>query len=435
VRRHVVAALVDRNVAAFELGVVHEVFGLDRSEYADPWYEFRVVRTHDGPVSVTNGDWSINTPWTIDDIDDVDTLIVPVWPGRGEPTSPALLHRIREAHERGARIVSVCSGAFLLAEAGLLDGRRATTHWIYAAEMARQYPKVDVDPNVLFVEAGDRIYTSAGTAAGIDLCLHLVRLDHGAEVANAIARRMVVPPQRDGGQAQFVDAPVPDVPADDPIGRTLDWAIANLDQPLSVEDMARQAMVSPRSFARRFRAATGTTPMQWLARQRVLHAQRLLETTDLPVEIVAQRSGFGTATGLRMHFRRLAGTSPLAYRRAFRLDDTPGTEPATAGADGSRAGAGAGALAAGGSGTGNGGPGVANGASGVGATSRADGVSGARAGRRFARRPAPALAAASHSRPDPLATHAATPGRSDAVATHASAPTRPDAGAAGGGGA
>jgi AraC family transcriptional activator FtrA len=399
VRRHIVAALVDRNVAAFELGVVHEVFGLDRSEYADPWYEFRVIRTHDGPVSVTNGDWSINTPWTLDDIGDVDTLIVPVWPGHGEPTSPEVLGRIREAHERGARIVSVCSGAFLLAEAGLLDGRRATTHWVYAAELARQYPKVEVDPNVLFVEAGDRIYTSAGTAAGIDLCLHLVRLDHGAEVANALARRMVVPPQRDGGQAQFVDAPVPDVPSDDPIGRTLDWAIANLDQPLSVEDMARQAMVSPRSFARRFRAATGTTPMQWLARQRVLHAQRLLETTDLPVEIVAQRSGFGTATGLRMHFRRLAGTSPLAYRRAFRLVDD--ASAATASTDaGVRAGAGAGA----------GGSAVSAGA---GASSRADGVSGARAGRRFARRPGSGLAAASHSRPD-------TPAR-----------IRPHAGAAG----
>ncbi len=207
---------------------------------------------------------------------------------------------------------------------------------MYAAELAADFPRIDVDPNVLFVDAGDGIFTSAGTAAGIDLCLHLVRIDHGAEVANALARRMVVPPQRDGGQAQFVDAPLPAAPQDDPIGRTLDWAIAHLDEAITVEEMARQAYISPRSFARRFRASTGTTPMQWLARQRVLHAQRLLESTDLPVEVVAQRCGFGTATGLRTHFRRLAGTSPVAYRRTFRLVEVE--PPSGAAISGARAG-------------------------------------------------------------------------------------------------
>jgi AraC family transcriptional activator FtrA len=337
-RRHLVAALVGPRVAAFELGVVHEVFGLDRSEYVDPWYEFRVVAVEPGPVPVTDGDWTIQTPWGIDDLDEVDTLVVPVWPHLAEPADPVLLDKLRRVHARGGRIVSVCSGAFLLAQAGLLDGRRATTHWMYAEQLADTFPRIQVDPNVLFVDAGDRIYTSAGTAAGIDLCLHLVRLDHGAEVANALARRMVVPPQRSGGQAQFVDTPLPDVPHDDPIGRTLDWAVAHLDEQLTVEDMARQAMVSPRSFARRFRAATGTTPMQWLVRQRVLHAQRLLESTDLPVEIVAQRSGFGTATGLRTHFRRVAGTSPLAYRRTFRPADAESAGRASAGVSGARAG-------------------------------------------------------------------------------------------------
>jgi len=326
-RRHKVAALVGRQFAAFELGVVHEVFGLDRSEYADPWYELRVISLAGGSAGVVDGDWMLQTPWTLDDMGDVDTVVVPVWHDRTRPADPVLLDTLRAVHGRGGRLVSVCSGAFLLAQTGLLDGRRATTHWMHAAEMAAAYPAIDVDPNVLFVDAGDRIYTSAGTAAGIDLCLHLVRLDHGAEVANALARRMVVPPQRDGGQAQFVDAPVPECPDDDPIGRTLDWAVAHLDDPLTVEDMARQAMMSPRSFARRFRAAAGTTPMQWLARQRVLHAQRLLETTDLPVEIVAQRCGFGTATGLRTHFRRLAGTSPLAYRRTFRVVEVGTPDP------------------------------------------------------------------------------------------------------------
>jgi AraC family transcriptional regulator, transcriptional activator FtrA len=315
-----VAAVVGSSAAAFELGVAHEVFGLDRSEYASPWYRFRVIGAFGSTIPVTDGDWSITTPYTLDDLAGAETVILPVWPGRSEPAPDELLDALRAVHARGGRLVSVCSGAFLLAQAGLLDGRRATTHWLFTSEFADHYPKVEVDRDVLFVDAGAGIYTSAGTAAGIDLCLHIVRLDHGAEVANKVARRMVVPPQRDGGQAQFVDAPVPQLAADDPIGRTLDWVIAHLDQPLTVEDLAATAMLSPRSFARRFRAATGTTPVQWVLRQRVLHAQRLLETTDLPVDRVAERCGFGTATALRLHFRRIVGTTPTAYRRTFGAD-------------------------------------------------------------------------------------------------------------------
>jgi AraC family transcriptional activator FtrA len=317
---HMVAAIVGSQVAAFELGVAHEVFGLDRSEYASPWYRFRVIGAFGTTIPVTGGDWSITTPYTLVDLEDAETIILPVWPDRGLPAPPALLVALRAAHDRGARLVSVCSGAYLLAQTGLLDGRRATTHWMYASEFAGLYPSVEVDRDVLFVDAGDGLYTSAGTAAGIDLCLHIVRLDHGAEVANKVARRMVVPPQRDGGQAQFVDAPMPELSADDPIAGTLDWAIAHLDEPLTVDDLAGRAMLSPRSFARRFRAATGTTPMQWLLRQRVLHAQRLLETSDLAVDRVAERCGFGTATALRVHFRRIVGTTPMAYRRAFGAD-------------------------------------------------------------------------------------------------------------------
>jgi transcriptional regulator GlxA family with amidase domain len=327
--RHVVAALVGSRVAAFELGVVHEVFGLDRSDHADPWYDLRVVAAYGSPVPVNvytrgwetsadTGTWSISTPWGIDSLDDVDTLVVVTWPDLEKPTPPDVLDAVRAVHARGGRIMSVCSGAFLLAEAGLLDGRRATTHWLYSADLAKWYPDVDVDPDVLFVDGGDGIYTSAGTAAGIDLCLHVLRLDHGAEVANMVARRMVVPPQRDGGQAQFVRTPMPPVPDDDSIAATIGWAMANLDKPLQVDDLARRALLSPRTFARRFRSVTGTTPMKWLGRQRVLHAQRLLETTDLPVEVVAHECGFGTATVLRTHFRRVAGTSPQAYRRIFR---------------------------------------------------------------------------------------------------------------------
>jgi transcriptional regulator GlxA family with amidase domain len=231
-----------------------------------------------------------------------------------------VVEALRAAHERGARLLSVCSGAFLLAEAGLLDGRRATTHWMYTDLLASRYPAIDVDPDVLYVDGGDGIYTSAGTAAGIDLCLHIVRLDHGAEVANAVARRMVVPAHRDGGQSQFVAAPVPADAGDDNLAPILDWAVAHLDEPLTVEDLARRALMSPRTFARRFRAATGTTPLQWLLRQRISHAQQLLEVTELPVELVATQCGFGSATALRIHFRRLTGTTPVLYRRTFRRE-------------------------------------------------------------------------------------------------------------------
>lgn len=316
VRRHVVCAVVGRSVAAFELGVAHEVFGLDRSDISDPWYELRVCAVEGSPVSVTDGSWSIHTPHGLADLADADTIVVPAWPTRHHEPAPELVDALWSAHRRGARMLTVCSGAFLLAAAGLLDGRPATTHWMYCDELARLYPKVDVQPDRLYVDGGDGIYTSAGTAAGIDLCLHIVRLDRGAQVANDVARRMVVPAHRDGGQAQYVAAPVPEV-VDDTLAPTLDWAIANLDQPLTVEQLARRAMLSPRTFARRFRAATGTTPLQWLLRQRIVLAQQLLETTDLSVEHIANRCGFGSATALRVHFRRATGTTPLAYRRSF----------------------------------------------------------------------------------------------------------------------
>jgi transcriptional regulator GlxA family with amidase domain len=319
-RRHVVAAVAGRSVAAFELSVAHEVFGLDRSELVDPWYEFRVVAIDDEPIAVADGTWSINTPWRLADLADADTIVIPAWKDLDEAPSAVLVDALRDAHARGARIVSVCSGAFLLAATGLLDGRTATTHWMYVDAFARRFPAVVLDPDVLYVDAGDGLYTSAGTAAGIDLCLHIVRLDHGAEVANAVARRMVVPAHRDGGQSQYVAAPVPEEPDEaGALAPVLDWAVTHLDEPLTVEDLARRALMSPRTFARRFRDATGTTPLQWVLRQRILHAQHLLEATELPIEIVASRCGFGSATALRVHFRRATGTTPQSYRRTFRI--------------------------------------------------------------------------------------------------------------------
>jgi transcriptional regulator GlxA family with amidase domain len=234
----------------------------------------------------------------------------------------ATLAAIRRAHARGARIVALCTGAFVLARTGLLDGRTAVTHWADCERFEEQYPAVRLDPDVLYVDDGD-VLTSAGSAASIDLCLYVVRCDLGAEVAARLARRLVVPPHRDGGQAQYVDAPMPSAPSAEPLADTLTWMIEHLDEDMTIADLADRAAVSPRSFARHFAAATGTTPYQWLLRQRIQHAQRLLESTDLTVDVVAERVGLGNATNLRKHFRRQLDTSPNIYRRTFRT-----TEPA-----------------------------------------------------------------------------------------------------------
>jgi transcriptional regulator GlxA family with amidase domain len=313
---HVVATVVGPSPSLFEIAVASEVFGIDRPELVDPWYTHRICAAAGPPLATPEG-LCLETPYGLEQLEVADTVVIPGWPYRRHPPGDDLLDGLRDAHGRGARILSVCTGAFVLAAAGLLDGRRATTHWMHAAELARRYPRVEVDPRVLYVDTGD-ILTAAGTASGIDLCLHVVRRDHGAEVANALARRMVVPPHRDGGQAQFVDAPVPPGPSNDTLADVLDWMLENLDRPLTVEELAVKAAMSPRTFARRFRAVTGTTPHQWLLTQRVMLAQRLLETTDEPVERVASRCGFGTAAGLRTHFQREVANSPLAYRQAFR---------------------------------------------------------------------------------------------------------------------
>jgi transcriptional regulator GlxA family with amidase domain len=312
-----VAALILDRTAVFELAVPCEVFGIDRSDIASPWYQFKVCSGADGPVR-TQGGFSINAEHGLEGLVGADLVVIPAGPSGAYPLEA--LDAVREAHRKGARVMSLCTGAFLLAEAGLLNGRRATTHWRHAAELAARYPEIEVDPRVLYVDEGD-VLTSAGTAAGIDLCLHVVRQDYGAEVANAVARRMVVPPHRDGGQAQYVEMPVGDTDCGDALSRALEWMLEHLDQTTSIEELARLATMSPRTFARRFRAVTGTTPHQWLLAQRVLMAQRLLETTDDSIERVADAAGLGTAANLRLHFQRVVGTSPLAYRRTFRRSD------------------------------------------------------------------------------------------------------------------
>ncbi|MFD7092279.1 GlxA family transcriptional regulator [Streptomyces sp. NPDC059892] len=311
-----VAVVLLDGVHPFELGVLCEVFGLDRSDEGLPVHDFAVVSA-EGPVLRTHAGFTIGSMQGLDRLEEADLIAVPAgasYARRAHP--PELLAALRRAVDRGSRVLSVCSGVFVLGAAGLLDGRRCAGHWLHAAELARAYPRAVVEPDVLYVDEGP-VITSAGTAAGIDACLHLVRKEHGPEVANAIARRMVVPPHRDGGQAQFIERPLPRSRCDT-VGDVLGWMERHLDREMTVEQLAERAHMSPRTFARRFQQETGTTPYRWLLRQRVLLAQELLEATDETVDSVASRAGFGTAAGLRHHFLRTLGTTPNAYRRTFR---------------------------------------------------------------------------------------------------------------------
>lgn len=309
---HKVVALAIPGIAPFEFGVVCEVFGVDRSATGGPTFDFTVVTADPGRVP-TNQGFDIVIEHGLSAAADADLLAVPAH-GTG-PTDERYLEVIRAAVDRGAWVLSVCSGAFALAQAGVLDGRSATTHWMYTDALAERYPHTRVDPDVLFVQDG-RIVTSAGTAAGIDAALHIVRMEHGAAATNVIARRMVVPPQRDGGQSQYIESTVSAHPSDS-FALVTEWMLEHLDEDLTVEQLARRAHMSARTFARRFRAETGTTPAAWLNRQRLLRAQQLLEETDLGLEQIARETGFGSAAVMRHHFVRVLGTSPQRYRRAF----------------------------------------------------------------------------------------------------------------------
>jgi transcriptional regulator GlxA family with amidase domain len=315
---HTVALVVFDRISPFEMAVPCEVFGADRSDMGLPNYHFLVCAAEEGPLR-TDAGFGIVASHGLSELRHAQTVVVPAWRDVEEDPPAQLVEVLRRSYQSGARIVSLCSGAFILAAAGLLDGRRATTHWMYAEALADRFPAVEVDPDVLYIDQG-QILTSAGTAAGIDLCLYLVRLDHGAEIANAFARRMVVPPHRDGGQAQYVRMPVAESPGEGPLRETLAWASANLGEPITVSDMAHHARMSERTFARRFREVTGTTPLRWVLNQRILAAQRRLESSDDPVERIAQDCGFGTGATLRFHFGREVGVSPTRYRGTFKQD-------------------------------------------------------------------------------------------------------------------
>jgi AraC family transcriptional regulator, transcriptional activator FtrA len=321
----VVAIVVYDGVALFELAAANDVFGTDiTTASGERLYEVIIC----GPAAsvTTEAGFRMEVTRGLDALDQAQTVVVlpTLFP---EKVSAEVLEALRQARSRGQRLMSLCTGAAVLAAAGLLDGHTATTHWSECADLARRYPRVTVDPGVLYVDEGD-LLTSAGSAASLDLCLHVLQRDYGTQVATRVARDLVIPLHRPGGQAQYIETPVPEPDGGDLFADTISWLQANLDQEVTVADLAARAAMSPRTFARRFPASTGTTPLTWILRERVRLAQRLLETTDLPVDAIAGKTGFGTADNLRKHFGRMLHTTPQTYRRTFR-DPAPLT-PATA---------------------------------------------------------------------------------------------------------
>ncbi|PZX23973.1 putative transcriptional regulator, AraC family [Cupriavidus phytorum] len=312
---HTVAVIAFEGISPFHLSVPCIVFGDDLDRLGVPRYRLLICGEKPGLISTMSG-FRIEVEHDLSVLEQADTVIMPAWRDPGERAPQALLDALRAASARGARIAGLCLGTFVVAEAGLLDGRAAATHWAWADDFAQRYPRVRLDRDSLYIDDG-AILTSAGTAAALDCCLHLVRRDHGAEVANRVARRMVVAPHRHGGQAQYIEHPLPQADGADRLSLTLDWAIAHLSEPLTLDTLAEKAGMSRRNFTRRFKEKTGTTVTQWLLNHRLTAARRLLETTDKGVDLVAGLVGFGSAVSLRQHFTQALAVSPSAYRKQF----------------------------------------------------------------------------------------------------------------------
>ncbi|MBO1012061.1 helix-turn-helix domain-containing protein [Achromobacter sp. SD115] len=313
---HTIAVVAFAGISSFHLSVPCMVFGDDLARLGAPRYRLLVCGEAIGPVATMSG-FDIHVPHDYSALAEADTVIVPAWRDPDERPPETMLQALRDAHARGARVIGLCLGAFVLAEAGLLDGRPASTHWVWSDDFARKYPQIRLDRKALYVDDGD-ILTSAGTAAAIDCCLHLLRCDHGAELANRVARRMVMAPHRDGGQAQYIERPLTREDGGDPISVAMEWAIEHLQEPLGLDRLAEHAGLSRRNFTRRFKLKTGTTVTQWVLNHRLAAAQRLLETGGLSVDRVAEATGFGSTVSLRQHFTAAFSVSPAAYRKQFR---------------------------------------------------------------------------------------------------------------------
>lgn len=316
-----VAVLAFDGVSLFHLSVPGIVFGVQPAPSGLPPYEVQYCAPTPGRVRCDQG-MEVEVPGGLDAMVGADIVVVPAWNSPEIAAPVALTDALRQAHAQGAQVVGLCLGAFVLGDAGLLDARRATTHWACRELFAQRFPKTQFHPDVLYVEDG-HVITSAGTVAAIDCCLHILRLRHGADVANRVARLLVTPPHRQGGQAQYIEQPVPALPSEARLPGVLEWARAHLAQPLSLDTLADVARMSRRTFTRRFREATGMTVNKWLSAERIGKAQQLLETTDMPIERVAAEAGFGTSLSLRQHFAQQVRTSPSAYRRAFRDGNMP----------------------------------------------------------------------------------------------------------------
>jgi len=311
---HVVCAVAYDGLCTFEFGIAVESFALARPEFDFPWYDFKVVSGDPSPLHAAGG-FTLVPPYGLETLGDADTIIIPGWRGADAPVPDDLVDSIRTAHERGCRLVSICSGAFVLAATGLLDGRVATTHWRYTSELARQYPAISVNPDVLYMDAGNRIYSSAGSAAGADLCLHLIRLDHGADIANSVARRFVLPTHRDGGQQQFIERPI--APSHNNLGPLLDVLRSRLTDAIAISEIAQLAGMSQRTLVRHFNQTTGLSPQNWLIFERIKLAKELLESSQANISAIASSCGFATPETFRHHFRRHTGISPSQHRRSF----------------------------------------------------------------------------------------------------------------------
>jgi AraC family transcriptional activator FtrA len=316
---HLVVALVYDRLCTFEFGCVTELFALERPELGVDWYRFAVCASEPGPIRAAGG-ITVAAPYALQMLDRADTIVVPGWRDADELPPEALLKKIRAAYERGARLCSICSGVFVLAAAGVLDGKTVTTHWRYAEKLQRRYPSLRVQPDALYVDER-QIITSAGSAAGLDMLLHLVRRDHGSAVANRVAQRLVVPPHREGGQAQFVPRPMPQDEGGR-LAKLMDWVREHPALPHTLRSLAERAAMSPRTLQRQFHDATGMAPYEWLVRERVAIARELLEApAPVPMARIAELAGFGSEESLRRHFRRIALTSPGAYRKKFGAQD------------------------------------------------------------------------------------------------------------------